>query len=65
MAFIGGASVKKRTMSCCQFARQVVGGQQTTRQTNRRPRERLEAAIRLVGLAEADNLSDNPTTCRV
>jgi hypothetical protein len=63
MAFIDGASVKKRTMSCCQFARQVVVGEQMARQTDRRPRGSDRAAIRFIDLAAADNLSDNPTTC--
>jgi hypothetical protein len=63
MAFIDRASVKKRTLSCCQFARRVVVGQQTLRQTNRRPRINARATVRLIALPETDNLSDNPTTC--
>jgi hypothetical protein len=65
MAIIGGASVKKETMSCCQFVgfvRQFVGGQQASRQAKCRDDRNGSCAICAVAGRATDNSTDGTTT---
>jgi len=63
LAIIGAASVKKRAMGCCQIVGQLVGGQQTSFHTTRRPNARAGGQTAQPFAPPTDKSSDNRAVC--